>query len=153
MTFSFKPQEAAVTCFPCSCVALRISAGVGCVSLRVAGPGAVKPSLPPGVCQAGGWGRPLTCWEALRGRQRRNWDERCNTTLPWTCFPFCVMQNDCNWEYIWNKQALWLSNVSALLFMFMCRLCNSYKLLLHDRLLHLKFSLSNSSSSFIFLTA
>lgn len=41
---------------------------------------------------------------------------------------FCVIQNDGNWEYVWNKQALWLSNMSASLFMFICRLCNSYKL-------------------------
>lgn len=40
--------------------------------------------------------------------------------------------------------------MSALLFMFICRLCNSYKLLFPDRLLHLIFRLLNSSSSFIF---
>lgn len=151
MTFSFRPQEAAVTGFPCSRVAPSISAGVGCV---LHGPKLRN-------CLLFRQGLPRQEVGKTPSRVGKLWEaDRTETEMsivilhfPELVFSFCVIQNDCNWEYIWNKQALWLSNMSALLFMFICRLCNSYKLLLHDRLLHLKFSLLNSSSSFIFLTA
>lgn len=101
------------------------------------------PLFPQVSAQAGGWG----------GWQCKNWDDAAIVHFPGLVFAFCVMQDDCNWEYLCNELPLWLSNMSALLFMFICRVCNSYKLLLHDRVLHLNFSLLNSSLSFIFLTA
>lgn len=110
------------------------------------------------------WGRVWLCWKrtncllfpqvfaqagAWGGWQCKNWDDVVILRFPELVLAFCVMQNDCNWEYLWDKLPLWLSNMSAVLFMFICRVCNSYKLLLHDRLLHLNFSLLNSFSSFL----
>lgn len=97
--------------------------------------------------------RSLPRQEAWGGWQFKNWDDVGILHFPELVFAFCVMQNDCNWECIWNKLPLWLSNISTLLFMFICQVCNSYKLLLHDKLLHLNFSLLNSSSSLISLAA
>lgn len=56
--------------------------------------------------QAGGWHR----------EKHENWDGVVILHFPQLVFTFCVMQNDCNWECIWDKLPLWLSNMSALLF-------------------------------------
>lgn len=126
--FGFRAQEAAVTC-----------------STR-AGVGSVRHCWKRGNCLL----FPQVFAQAGAGKTDNTETEMSIVILhfPELVFPFCVMQNDCNWECIWNNLPLWLSNMSALLFMFVCQVCNSYKLLLHDRLLHLNFSLLNSSPSF-----
>lgn len=54
--------------------------------------------------------------EADNVKNIKNWDGAVILHFPQLVFAFCVMQNDCNWEYFWDKLPLWLSNMSALLF-------------------------------------